>query len=34
MVRQARNHPLIREIGASDVWDERCEDRETRREDS
>jgi hypothetical protein len=34
MVGQARNHPLIREIAASDVWDERCEDRETRREDS
>jgi len=34
MVRHARNNPLIREIGASNVWDERCEDREPRREDS
>jgi len=30
MVRQARNHPLIRAIAESDVWDERNEDREPR----
>jgi hypothetical protein len=34
MVRQARNHPVIREIGASDVWDERSDDREPPRETS
>jgi hypothetical protein len=34
MVRQARNHPLIREIGASGVWDERSEDHDPRKEDS
>jgi hypothetical protein len=28
MVRQARNHPVIRQIAESDVWDERNEDRE------
>jgi hypothetical protein len=32
MVRQARNHPMIREIAASDVWDERSEEREPPRE--
>ena len=26
MVRQAWNHPIIREIGRSDVWDERSDD--------
>ena len=25
MVRQARNHPVIRQIAESDVWDERSE---------
>jgi hypothetical protein len=30
MVRQARNHPVIREIAESDVWDERNEEREPR----
>jgi hypothetical protein len=34
MVRQARNQPVIREIGESDVWDERSEERETPRETS
>jgi len=34
MVRQARNHPVIREIAASDVWDERSDDREPPRETS
>jgi hypothetical protein len=28
MVRQARNHPVIKEIAASPVWDERNDDRE------
>lgn len=28
MVRQARSRPVIREIAASDVWDERTEERE------
>jgi len=26
MVRQARNHPIVREIAQSDVWDERSDD--------
>jgi hypothetical protein len=34
MVRQARNHPVIREIAASDVWDQRSDDRESPRETS
>ena len=34
LVRQARNHPAIREIAESDVWDERSEDRESPREGS
>jgi hypothetical protein len=34
MVRQARNLPAIREIAASDVWDERNDDREPPRETS
>jgi hypothetical protein len=34
MVRQARSQPVIREIGASDVWDERCEERDVPREGS
>ena len=34
MVRQARNHPVIREIAASDVWDERSDEREPPRETS
>ncbi|HTM23599.1 MAG TPA: hypothetical protein VL225_00315 [Vicinamibacterales bacterium] len=34
MVRQARNHPVIRAIAESDVWDERNEDRESPRETS
>ena len=34
MIRQARNHPVIREIAASDVWDERSDDRAEPREDS
>lgn len=34
MIRQARNHPVIREISASDVWDERSDDRAEPREDS
>jgi hypothetical protein len=34
MVRQARNHPVIREIAASDVWDQRSDERETPRETS
>ena len=34
LVRQARNQPAIREIAASDVWDERNDDRETPRETS
>ena len=33
LVRQARNHPEIRAIGQSDVWDERSEDRAEPRED-
>jgi len=28
MVRQARNHPQVREIASSDVWDERSDERE------
>ena len=34
MIRQARNHPVIRDIAASDVWDERSDDRAEPREDS
>lgn len=34
IVRQARNHPLVRTIADSDVWDERSDDRETARETS
>ena len=34
MVRRARNRPEIRAIAASDVWDERGDDRETAREGS
>src|SRR5258708_15111804 len=34
MVRQARTHPVIREIAASPVWDERNDDRESPREGS
>jgi hypothetical protein len=34
MVRQARNHPGIRGIAESDVWDERNEDRDSPRESS
>ena len=34
MVRQARNHPAIRGIADSDVWDERSDDRDTPREGS
>jgi len=34
MVRQARNHPAIKAIAESDVWDERGDDRETPRETS
>jgi hypothetical protein len=34
MVRQASNHPVIRQIAESDVWDERSEDRESPREGS
>lgn len=34
MIRQARNHPVIREIAASDVWDERSDDRAEPREES
>ena len=34
MVRQARNQPVIREIAASDVWDQRSDERDTPRETS
>jgi hypothetical protein len=34
MVRQARNHPAIRAIAESNVWDERNDDRESPRETS
>jgi hypothetical protein len=34
MVRQSRNHPVIRAIAESNVWDERNEDRESPRETS
>jgi hypothetical protein len=34
MVRQARNHPVIREIADSTVWDERSDERELPRETS
>lgn len=34
IVRQARNHPAIRQIADSDVWDERSDDRESARENS
>jgi hypothetical protein len=33
-VRQARNHPAIREIADAQVWDERSDERETPREGS
>jgi hypothetical protein len=33
-VRQARNHPDVRAIAESDVWDERSDDRDTHREGS
>jgi len=34
MVRQARSHPVIRQIADSDVWDERSDDRDSPREGS
>src|SRR6476661_149064 len=34
MIRQARNHPTVREIAGSDIWDERSDDRESRKEES
>lgn len=34
MVRQARNHPAIKAIAESDVWDERADDRDVPRETS
>lgn len=34
MVRQARNHPAIKAIAESDVWDERGDDRDAPRETS
>ena len=34
MVRKARNHPVIRGIAGSDVWDERSDEREPPRETS
>jgi hypothetical protein len=34
MVRQARNHPAIKAIAESDVWDERADDRDAPRESS
>jgi hypothetical protein len=34
MVRQARNHPAIKAIADSDVWDERADDRDATRETS
>ena len=34
IVRQARNHPMIRTIADSNVWDERSDDREGARETS
>ena len=34
MVRQARSHPIIRQIADSDVWDERSDDRDSPREGS
>jgi hypothetical protein len=34
MVRQARNHPVIRAIGESNVWDERSDEPEPPRESS
>jgi hypothetical protein len=34
MIRQVRNEPVIREIAASDVWDERSEERDAPREGS
>jgi len=33
-VRQARNHPEVRAIAESDVWDERSDERDTHREGS
>jgi hypothetical protein len=34
MVRQARNHPVIKAIAESNVWDERADDRDAPRESS
>jgi len=34
MVRRARNHPEVKAIADSDVWDERSDDRESVREGS
>jgi hypothetical protein len=34
MVRQARNHPVVREIGDATVWDERSDERDAPRESS
>jgi hypothetical protein len=34
LIRQARNNPAIREIAASDVWDERSEDRAEPRDET
>jgi len=34
MVRQARNHPVVREIADAPVWDERSDERENPREGS
>lgn len=34
MVRHARNHPVIKAIAESDVWDERADDRDAPRETS
>jgi hypothetical protein len=34
MVRQARSHPVVRQIADSDVWDERGDDRDSPREGS
>jgi hypothetical protein len=33
LIRRARSQPIIREIAASDVWDERSEERAEPRED-
>jgi hypothetical protein len=34
MVRQARNHPVVREIAEATVWDERSDERDSPRESS